>query len=39
MLVKDIKTIPLEEAMAFYKLTGMTFVINDGKLKGFSRDK
>ena len=39
MLVKDIKNITLEEAMESYKLTGMTFVIKDGKLKGFSRDK
>ena len=39
MLVKDIKNITLEEAMEFYKSTGMTFIIRDGELKGFSRDR
>ena len=39
MLIKNIKNITLEQAMEFYKSTGMTFVIKDGKLKGFSRDR
>ena len=39
MLVKDIKNITLEEAMEFYKLTGMTFVIKDEKLKDYNKKK
>lgn len=36
MAIKDILTITLEEALKYYEEFGLSFIIKDGKLKGFS---